>query len=216
LLANYRMDKINSQLNKETRVLKINPDTIFINFNRKISKMVPVKPNLSLEFSKLYNLTDSISIQPKYIAVSAEAEVVNKIDFVETQAMTLKNINASTSIKLPLVKKEEYKHVEFSQSTVKATINVTKYTEASLELPVEVENLPLGYSFKTFPDKVMVKFNVAFENYEKINATSFRAVVDYKKIDKQSNKLKVQLLKVPEGLRNIKLVTEKVEYIISK
>jgi YbbR domain-containing protein len=216
LLANERIDKINAQFQKETHVIKINPDTIFINFNKKISKVVPVKPNLSLQFAKLYNLTDSVLIQPKFISVSAEEEVVNKIAFVETQALVLQDLSASKTVKLALVKKEEYKHVEFSQPSVKAIINVTKYTEASLELPVEVENLPAGYSFKTFPDKVVVKFNVAFENYEKINASGFRAVVDYKKMDKQSNKLKIHLVTVPAGLRNIKLVTERVEYIISK
>lgn len=216
LVTNSRIDKINAQLNKETHVIKVNPDTIFINFNKKVSKLVPVKSNLKLQFSKLYNLTDCVTIQPRFIAVSAEAAVVNKIDFIETQPLVLENISTSTTVKLALLKKDEYKHVEFSQPNVKASIKVAKFTEASLELPVEIDNLPPGYSFKAFPDKVLVKFNVAFENYEKINASKFRVVVDYKKIDKQSNKLKVQILKVPEGVRNIKLVTERVEYIISK
>ena len=216
LLSNWRTDKVNAQFSKEIHVLKLNPDTIFINFNKKVSRSLPVKYNLSLGYSKQYNLTDSITIQPKYVSVAAEAEVINKMDSVETQQITLKNVNKSMVIKLPLIKKPAFKHVEYSEKFVKATINVTKYTEASLELPVEVENLPMGYAFKAFPDKVTVKFNVAFKNYEKINALDFRAVVDYKKIDLESNKLKVQLVKIPEGIRNLKLVTEKVEYIISK
>ncbi|HET6227059.1 MAG TPA: CdaR family protein [Bacteroidia bacterium] len=216
LLASERMDKINIQFQKETHVLKINPDTIFINFNKKVSKVVPVKSNLSLQFTKLYNLTDSVTIKPEYVTVSAEAEVVDKIDFVETQALTLRDVSASETVKLALVKQDEYKHVEFSQPAVNAIVHVTKFTEASLEIPVEVENLPQGYSFKTFPDKVAVKFNVAFESYEKINAASFRAVVDYAKIDKQSNKVKIHLVKIPAGVRNVKLATERVEYIISK
>jgi hypothetical protein len=216
LLSNSRMDKIRTQFSNEIHILKVNPDTIFINFNKKVSRQVPVKYNLSLVFNKQFNLTDSVTIQPQFITVSAEADVINKIDSLETQRITLKNLSNSTIVNLPIIKTPQLKHVEFSQSFVKAVVNVTKYTEASLELPVEVENLPVGYSFKAFPDKVIVKFNVAFKNYEKINALNFRAVVDYKKIDKESNKLKVQLVKVPEGVRNVKLVTEKVEYIISK
>lgn len=216
IATNDQLDKIKSQFNKETHVLKVNPDTIFINFNKKVKRMVPVKSNLILHFNKLYNLMDCVMIQPKFITVSAEAGVLNKIDFIETRPLVLENLSAPTTVKLELIKKEEYKHAEFSQPTVKAIVNVTKFTEASMEIPVEVDNLPPGYSFKTFPDKVMVKFNVAFEDYEKINASSFRAVVDYKKIDKESNKLKVQILKVPDGVRNVKLVTDRVEYIISK
>lgn len=216
LLSNSRTDKIRAQFNNEIHVVKINPDTIFINFNKKVNKIVPVKYKLSLLFNKQYNLIDSVTIEPKFITVSAEAEVINKIDTVETLPITVKNLSKKIVVKLPLVKEQEFKHVEFSHAYVNATINVTKYTEASLELPVEVDNLPPGYSFKAFPDKVMVKFNVAFKNYEKINALNFRAVVDFKKIDQESNKLKVQLVKIPDGIRNVKLVTEKVEYIISK
>jgi YbbR domain-containing protein len=216
LLSNARTDKITSQFSNDIHVLRINPDTIFINFNKKVSKLVPVKYNLSLIFNKQYNLTDSVFIQPQYITVAAEAEVINKINFVETQPVTLKNISNSINIKLPIIKAPEFKHVEFSDMNVKATINVTKYTERNLDLPVEIENLPTGYTFKAFPDKVSVKFNVAFKNYEKITPADFRAIVDYKKMDQESNKLKVQLVKLPEGIRNVKLITEKVEYIISK
>jgi hypothetical protein len=216
LLSHSQLDKIRSQFSNEIHILWINPDTIFINFNKKVSRRVPVNYHMTLFFSKQFNLTDSVAIDPKYITVSGEESVINEIDSVETQHVTLGDISNSTTVRLPILKPAAFKHVEFSHSFVTATINVTKYTEASLELPVEVENLPLGYSFRTFPDKVTVKFNVAFENYEKINALNFRAVVDYKKIDEGSNKLKVQLVKVPQGIRNVKLVTEKVEYIISK
>ncbi len=216
LLLNSRVDKIKSQFNNEIYVVKINPDTIFINFNRKISRQVPVRSMLTLLFNKQYHLSDSVSIDPKFVTVSAEAEVIDKLDTIQTQQLTLKNLSNSTTVKLMLQKPQGLNHIELSPAFVKATVNVTKYTEASMELPVEVENLPVGYTLRTFPDKVSVKFNVAFKNYEKINALNFRAVVDYKKIDKESNKLKVQLVKLPEGIRNVKLVNDKVEYILSK
>jgi len=76
--------------------------------------------------------------------------------------------------------------------------------------------LPAGYGLKTFPDKVSVKYNVAFNDYGKINALQFRAVVDYEKIEPGNNNLKVHLVKYPLEVRSIKLNPEKVEYIIRK
>jgi hypothetical protein len=61
-----------------------------------------------------------------------------------------------------------------------------------------------------------VKYNVAFDNYEKINSSMFRAIVDYKKIEPGSNKLKVQLVKYPQEIKAVKINPEKVEYIIKK
>ena len=113
-------------------------------------------------------------------------------------------------------KSSAMKQVEFSQNSVRVKINVTKFTEAMLELPVEVENLPSGLNLKTFPDKIIVKYQVTFDDYGKINASDFRIAVDYSKIEQGSNKLKVQVLKSPSKVRSVKLSNEKVEYIIRK
>lgn len=215
LLTNSRIDKVTSQFD-DIKVVRIYPDTIFLNFSKKISKTVPVKANLKLDFDKLYQQSDSVKLSPAFIKISGAADLIDKIKFVETEPVSLKNISDTVSVSLNILKTPELKLIDFSQPTVQATVSATKYTEATIELPVEVENLPSGYVLKLFPDKVSVKYDVAFQNYEKINALQFRAVVDYLKIEPGSNKLKVQLLKYPSEIRAAKMNPEKVEYIIRK
>ncbi len=215
LLTNSKIDKITAQFD-DIKVIKIYPDTIFLNFNKKVTKTVPVKANLKIDFDKLYQQSDSIKLSPAFIEISGAADLIDKIKYLETEPMYLKNITDSLSLKLNILKTPELKLIDLSQLTVQATINVTKYTEAIIELPIGVENLPTGYGLKLFPDKVSVKYNVAFQNYEKINPLQFRAVVNYLKIEPGSNKLKIQLLKFPPEVRAIKMNPEKVEYIIRK
>jgi YbbR domain-containing protein len=217
LTANSRIDKITRQFDNDIKVLKVFPDTIFLNFNKKVAKKVPVKANLKIVFNKHYQQSDSVKIVPDFITISGAADVVNKINYVETEPVSLKNVNDSLAINLHVIKNtQELKQVDLSQPTVRASVNVTKFTEGNIELPIEVENLPKGYSLKIFPDKVSVKYHVAFQNYEKINALQFRAVVDYTRIEQGSTKLKVQLLKFPAEVSAVKLNPEKVEYIIRK
>ncbi len=215
LPTNSRIDKITRQFDTDIKVLKVLPDTIFLNFNKKVTKKVPVKVNLKIDFDKHYQQSDSVKINPEYITVSGAADEVAKINFVETEPVSLKNVNDSLALKLN-VKTANLKLVDLSQSSVYATVSVTKFTEGNIELPIEVENLPRGYSLKIFPDKISVKYHVAFQNYEKINALQFRAVVDYTKIEQGSTKLKVVLMKFPAEVRSVKLNPEKVEYIIRK
>lgn len=215
LLTNSRIDKITSQLN-DIKVIKIYPDTIFLNFNKKVTKSVPVKANLKIDFAKLYQQSDSLKLSPSFIKISGAADLIDKIKYVETEPVYLKNITDSLSLKLNILITPELKIIDLSQPFVQAKVSVTKYTEASIELPIEVENLPRGYGLKLFPDKVSIKYNVAFGNYEKINPLQFHAVVDYLKIEPGSNKLKIQLLKSPPEIRAIKMNPEKVEYIIRK
>ncbi len=216
LHTSFRIDKITSQFRNKIEILKINPDTLFFNFNKKITKTVPVRPNLHIAFGNHYQQADSIQLTPSYIAISGAVDVIDKINYVETVPMNLKNVTKSISFDLSILKTTDLKFVDLSRPFVHVIINVKKYTEASIELPIKVKNLPANYSLKIFPDKVSVKYNVAFDDYEKINTLQFSAIVDYFKIEQGNNKLKVQLIKYPSGIRSIKLNTEKVEYIIRK
>ncbi len=214
--CNNRLDKITSQFNNAIKVVHINPDTVFINYNKKISKMVPVKVNVNVEFAEQYQQTDSMQIEPKSIEITGTQEVLSSISFVETAPYNLKSQENTILMDLKLVKSPAMKQVDFSHSSVKLKINVTKYTEAVVELPVEVENLPNGLNLKTFPDKITVKYQVAFNDYGKINPSDFKIAVDYSKIEQGSNKLKVQLVKSPAKVRSVKLSNERVEFIIRK
>ena len=214
--CNNHLDKITSQFSNAIKVVRIKPDTVFINYNKKISKTVPVKVNVNLEFAEQYQQSDSIQIEPKFVDVLGTDEVLSKISFVETAIYNLKNQEKTILMDLKLVKSAAMKQVEFSQYTVKMKVNVTKFTEAVLELPVNVENLPNGLNLKTFPDKITVKYQVAFNDYGKISPSDFKIAVDYSKIEQGSNKLKVQIVKFPTNVRSVKLSNERVEYIIRK
>ncbi len=217
LLSNSRIDKITAQFSNSIKILKVYPDTVFLNFNKKVTRRVPVRTNLTIAFQNQYQQKDSLIVTPAFVDISGASDVVDKIDHLETIPVSLKNITNSVSVKLSINKTSPLlKFVELSQPTVQASVNVTKFTEASIELPIEIENLPLGLGLKTFPDRIVIKYNVAFDNYEKINVTQFRAIVDYKKIEGVSNKLKVELVKFPAEIRAVKISPEKVEYIIKK
>ncbi len=214
--CNNHLDKVTSQFSSAIKVIHIKPDTVFINYNKKISKTVPVKINLNIKFAEQYQQTDSIQLEPKTIEVMGTKEVLATISFVETAVTNLKKVDKAVLMDLNIVKSPAMKQVEFSQNSVKVKINVTKFTETQVELPVEVENLPNGLNLKTFPDKISVKYQVAYDDYGKINSSDFKITVDYSKIEQGSNKLKVQIVKFPTNVRSVKLGNERVEYIIRK
>lgn len=216
LLTNARLNKITDQFSSRIRVLRIMPDTIFLNYNKKITKRVPVRANISLTLDSQYQLSDSIRLVPDHVDVSGAADVLDQVNYVETVPVTIKDLDASKTYTLDLIKNRDAGYMELSDTEVRALIKVKKYTEGSIELPVEAVNLPPGYSLKAFPDKVTVKYDVAFDNYQHINATQFRAVIDYKKAEPGSNKLRITLEKFPPDIRSIRLFPEKAEYIIKK
>ena len=168
----------------------------------------PMDPNLTV--------THSIRQLKALHATSGAIDVIDNVSYVVAQPLALKGINKTEKVRVLLYHDKKRGKIEYSTEKIDVTIRVQKFTEASVELPILVENLPAGYSLKMFPDKVQVKYNVAFDNYEKINASGFRAIIDFSKIQEGDNKVKVQLVEFPEEIRAVKLNPEKVEYIIKK
>jgi YbbR domain-containing protein len=216
LLTNAQINKFTDQFSSRIKILEVIPDTIFLNFNKKITKRVPVKANLTLNIDSRYQQSDSIKLVPGFVDISGAADVISRIDHVETVPVTIQNIDRSQTITLAIAVDSVKKEFELSATKVKALVNVVKFTEANIELPIEAINVPAGYTLKSFPGKVNVKYNVAFDNYEKINAQQFRAVIDYKKTEPGSNKLRIILEKFPAEIRSVKLNPEKVEFILKK
>jgi len=214
-----RLHKIENQLLDQTSIIKVSPDTICFNFSNKVSKMVPVKPKVSIGFEKQYQLEDSIEVIPRMVRITGTKEMLDKINYIETQSLVLENVDKSVSRQLDLVKGDDAGKVELSTRSVAINVKVEKYTEGSIELAVGVENLPAGYDLKTFPDKVTLKYRVAYNDYDKISADLLQASVDYTKIANGSNKLKVEIIKSPSrylDAKTFKITPEKVEYIIRK
>jgi YbbR domain-containing protein len=216
LLTNSQINKFTDQFSSRIKINRVVPDTIFLNFNKKIVKRVPVKANLTLTMDSRYQQADSVQLLPAFVDISGAADVIDKIRYVETLPVSVENVDKKQTIILTVKQDSTKRDFELSHKKIKALVNVIKFTEATIELPIEAINLPQGYTLKAFPDKVTVKYNVAFDNYEKINTQQFRAVIDYKKAEQGSNKLRISLEKFPADIRSIKLNPEKVEYILKK
>ena len=208
-------DRIESQLGNDYSVTKIFPDTVFFNFSARSSKTVPVKLNISLGFEKQFQLSDSIKIEPARVTVYGAKEVLSKIDHVLTDYLVLNKLSKTTSKTLGFA--DGGRGLGFSSDSVQVTIPVDQFTEGNMEVPIEVMNLPAGYSLKLFPDKVNLRFIVGISNLSRLNSSLFKVTVDYAKAGDGSNsKLKLELVESPSYINGIKMEPEKVEFIIRK
>jgi hypothetical protein len=211
---NYYLAKM---LSSELEVVRVKPDSLFFTFNNSYYRSVPVKPDVMVEFEQMFNLAEKVKAEPSYVVISGDSNLVKKIDTVYTEKLILSSLNKSVKQKARLIFPEEFGHNLFSSSTeVTLEINVDKYTESEIEVPLEVLNVPAGMKVKTFPDKVKIKFQVGMNTFEKITAGMFRAVIDFNNSDPNKNYMKINLVTYPSSVRNIKLIPEKAEFLLNK
>lgn len=215
LTSKEQTDIIEKQLKNAVSVNKIIPDTFYFNFSSKFKKRVPVKLKLTTSFDKQYQLADSILYSPSTLEIYGPKIILDKINYVTTQDVNLLNLTKTVNQKVPVNK--TYKILGYSSDSINLTVPVDKFTEGITEVPLILQNVPKGYMLRLFPDKIKIKYHIGISNLEKVNSSSFKAVVNYNHANTGSNpKLPVEIVSYPSFVSFPKPSPEKVEYIIHK
>jgi hypothetical protein len=102
--------------------------------------------------------------------------------------------------------------IKYSVDSVTVKLKVEKVTEAGYTIPVSIAGN--GENVKIFPDKVEIVCRIPLSVYPHIDATDFSAQVEYLPASFKEKKLKVNLIKVPDKVKVLKISPAEVEYII--
>jgi YbbR domain-containing protein len=203
--------------NTEIELIKVKPDSIYFSFGKAYKKVVPVIPDLQIDFDTLYNYGDKVKIYPSSVTLFGDSILLNTIDDIKTEKIILNNLNKTINQKASLFLPEELEErIGISNDEVNLTINVDKFTQLNLEVPIDVIGLPSQYQLKTFPNKTTVQIKIGLLEYDSLQSGQFKLVVDYKDIQKNKHKLPIKIEQQPDNVNIIKIIPDKVEYLIKK
>ncbi len=198
-------------------ILGMSPDTLFLEMEQVISKSVPVHSRLEMDFSPQFGLYDSLGLIPPVVMVSGPASVIDTITRISTQKKSLKHLDSSVEINLPLVLPVRNKNVTYSVKEIKAIVNVEKYTESGIELPVSGISDDSGLKIRTFPENVTLTYRVAIRDFKDVKPEMFLLTATYDpEKDREKSVLRVRVEKSPDFIRISRINPERVEFIIQK
>ena len=206
--------RISQQLSQEVEILNITPDTLFFEFAEKISKRVPVHPNITYGFAKQMMLKDGIQIEPDSVNISGPSSVLDTIDRIYTRSRSFQNLQKTVHTSVQL--KKSHKQMELATRQVRLTIPVEQYTEGEVEKQLIVENVPDSLVVRTFPKTISITYLVGLSRYEQVIPELFRAIVDYRDVEEGKEQLRVQIDKAPDYLKSYSYAPREVDYIIEK
>lgn len=215
-LSSELLPQIQRQINSEIEAIDIQPDTLHFNFAVKRTKKVPIISNLEINYKSGYNLLGEIQMEPKFVSISGANTVIDSIIEVKTLHKELKNVTSSINITLP-IEMDELSGIEYSVSEVLIIGTVEKITEVRLKVPVIVDNLPANSTISTIPNQVEIIFLIGVSDYKTIDTNDFEIRCDYKKsIQKGLNYLVPEIVSKPSLVSKIRIVPNKIEYLIKK
>ncbi len=206
----------NTQFDKKVELLSMSPDTLYFKYDANMVKNVPIKLNSNIKFSTGYNAFEDLELQPDSVVVIGPHILVSKINSLETDELVLqevrKDIDEKINIKLP----ENNTDLKFSTKSTRVKVNVEKFTEGTLKVPVEVKNVPKNINLKYFPKEVSVAYYVSLNNFKEVKSSDFKIVCDYKNVKGSQMFLVPELVAFPETVKSAKISHQQIEFIITK
>lgn len=217
-LPNTQLSYLNNQFPADIEVLNVLTDTVFVELGNNISKKVPVRPNVEVNFKLGYNFVESIKSTPDSVIVTGPEKYIDTILEVTTVPLELKEVYETINTSLKLVLPVDNNLVKLSNNKVQIEGEVDKFTEGNLNIPVVIINEPEGVKVNPFPKEIQVIYQVGLSNFNKVNKESFSLVYDYNqyKNDSLTRYLTPVILKQSDLIYSVKLIPSQIEFLIQK
>lgn len=206
----------NTQFDKEVELLNLSPDTLMFKYGVNLVKKIPVKVNATINFIPGFDMASDLISEPDSVVIVGPNIIVNEINYLETEAIIIKDIREDLSSQARLKLPKNNKDLKFSNTYVLLKAKVEKFTEGSLNIPIVIINQPKQIELKFFPKTVGVSFNVSLSNYSKITSKDFKIICDYNKINDNQSFLIPEFSKIPSEVKNSKINQQRIEFIITK
>lgn len=203
-------------INPEISVVKINPDTISINFDKTSEKLVPIKNNIVVVPKDGYSVVGKPVITPDSVTIKGASYLLNRIKYFPTEGKIFNNVNSDLSGVISL--KDTLSNVlKLDISQVNFLYNIQLSAEKNLEdVTVEVLSVPEDKEVLLIPPKVSVFVRGGVEQLAQISTSEVIANVEFSKIENDTLGFVVPEVQVPGETNLLKIEPQKLQYIIKK
>jgi len=177
-------------------------------------KQINIYNTTELVFAPQYDLYGPIKISPNKVTIYGPGNIIDTIDYIFTVYKKIDNISTDINENIKLINPAP-DVINISTKTVNITAKVEKYTESSIEIPIDLSNSNLN--LKAFPKNVKVFFTVALKDFAEIRKTQFRVMPNFDGIDVlKASKLQLKVTEYPETVSAIRIQPSEIEFLIIK
>ncbi|TJY36074.1 CdaR family protein [Pontimicrobium aquaticum] len=208
------LPNIINQFDTNIRVENITPDTIAFRYDVNAIKKVPVKLLSNIKYSTGYDVINSYKLEPDSVKIIGPKIMIDSITQIQTKNVKLENVNTSFSeiIELDIPNSN---NLMVSKSTVKVSGTVEKFTEGTLNVPVNIINVPEHIKINFYPKSVPLVFYTSLSNFNNISTNNFIVQCDFNTI-KNNTHLIPEIIKQPDNIKYAKLNVKQIEFVIIK
>ena len=209
---------VNERLNLQPNlsVIKINPDTISISFDKVSGKTIPVKNNIVVNLREGYSIIGDPVLTPDSVSITGSSYLVNKIKSIQTESKYFNNVNSDIAGIIKL-KDTLSNIVKIDSSQISFYYKVELSAEKSFEdVAVNIVNIPEDKEVLLIPPKVNLSVRGGVEQLSQISMSDINVNVEFNLIESDTLGFIIPEVNIPEELNLLKIEPQKLQYIIKK
>jgi hypothetical protein len=214
LLTTQLSQLLTDQSSVKGKIISIDPDTIYLEFEKIKTKRLAIKPLFKYELANQVMLYDSIVCMPDSVDVKGPAAILDTLKYISTTTVDAGIVSENKQLVAELVHPVKYIPLQFSHSYTTISILAEKFTEANVEIPIVTDSIG-KCKLKTFPEKSIVTVRVPLKEFKNLDPLKFRLTVSCLEASTTTgNKLRVKAAFMPRHTRLIRIEPNEVEFLI--
>ena len=207
--SQYVAEKLAENLGIAAADITMNDDKVYFTMDALKSKVVPVVLQSDIKTLRQYDLYGVPVLDPASVTIFGPQEVIDSITVVKTELLSMSNVSQNFTATVPLDLLGG--RIKSNIKEVKAEVQVEKYTEMDVEVPIKVKG---DVRVRFFPETMSVKCLVAVRDYASITPEHFSVAVDKRQMEAMQPLLDVRLASWPPTVQILSTRPDKVEYLI--
>ena len=207
--SQYVVEKIADWLDTDASDVIVNDSKIYFTMNPLKSKVVPIVLRSDIKAQRQFGVYGIPTLEPAMVTIFGPEEIIDTVRSVRTAMLSKSNVseNFSEVVELDLLGG----NVRSNTKEVKVNVEVERYTEKDVEVPIQV---PGDQKLRLFPENMTVKCHVAMKDYASIAPDAFHVTVDAQQLKALQPLLDVRLVSWPDYVQILDTHPDKVEYLI--
>ncbi len=198
----------------DIRVNYIMDDTLFVSFDRKISKAITLRvDSTQLPLKENYRLTSPVSIEPATITFTGPASIVGTLSNEIYIDIPVKEIDENYDESLP-VDYVQNELVTKDAQWIRVSFEVAPFISEVQRVPVQTANFPKKNSPALPSPEAEVQYLVPQDDAGKARLQDFQVIADFKTFNKKDSSVKLSVVTHPDFVREVRPVygTVKLRY----
>lgn len=216
LISKYITNAVSRQLSEKINIIDIKPDSLLFKLSSITSKKVPVRAKVSYKTQMPY-MFNRLSCNPDSVTVQGPVFILDTLKAIQTKNYNfgLLNSNSGKDVFLDLPQM-----LKSNKESTYIQLIIDKYTETTIQVPIQLENVPDSLRMITFPDEVSVKLLVPVDKFNNLKSFQFKVSAHFPAKNDlqffQKKQIGLKLEEYPDFVKNVHFSPVFVDYLLKK